>query len=199
MSWCLLFPQDLSILRGCQFSQTANEGFVAENNAVILSSPRSLLLPTTARLTGSFLSFPKSSRWLYPCSEWTRVSSLWGFMSSEASTLSVYTRPPGSAAMPWRGEKRGGEREREMREQESLPCAHSSVLISILSSPLLTHLLVTTAVSLTFLEKETHTSRCSVWGKMSGYYCCLIIYLFIFIFCLFSTGRVLLHVTKKLN
>lgn len=128
MSLCLLFPQDPSVLCGFQFWETANKGLVAENNAAILSSPRCPLQPTTAWLAGSFLSFPKSSRWLYPCSEWTRVSTLRGSMSSGASPLSVYTRPHGSAAMPRRGGKRGGER--EMREGKN-PCL---VLIQAFSS-----------------------------------------------------------------
>lgn len=191
MSWGLLFPQDPSIFCRFHFSETSYEGLVAENNAGILSSPHSLLLPTTTLLTGSFLSFPKSSCWLYPCSEWTRVSALWGFMSSEASPLSVYTRPHGSAA---RGKERWGERDERKKKILALCSFKRSHQHSVLSPPDTScgdyH-----RVSLTFLGKETHTSRCSVWGNVSDYYCCSFIYLFSFTFCLSNTCRVLLHLT----
>lgn len=89
-------------------------------------------------------------------------------------------------------------------EQKSLPCAHSSVLISILSSSLLPPLPVTTGVCCWHFwqpEDKNHTSRCMLChptGREKVNRCC---YLFIYLLPFFHsyTNTVLLHLTENLS
>lgn len=148
------------------------------------------LLPTTAQWQAGSKLLESSGR-LYPCSEWTCVSV--GFISSEAPSLSVYTCPPGSSI---RRERRG------RKKKKSSPCTHSSVLISILSSPLLPPPLVTTGVCVADISGSPGTKKppthlvapSSHWSGKGEY-----LLSFFFTFCHPNTDRALLPLTKNLS
>lgn len=84
-----------------------------------------------------------------------------GFLYPLRLLLYLFTHVPLALVYAVRGrEKKRG------KKKKSSPCTHSSVLISILSSPLLPPPLVTTGVCCWHFwqpgDKKTHTSRCSV-------------------------------------
>lgn len=127
--------------------------------------------------------------WMNTCVRLAGFYVLRGF-----SMICLHTSPRLVCNAAARGKEWWGER----WEKKYSP-AHSSVLISSLSSTLLTHPRVTTTV------------RCwHFWDRKPTHLLCfgerwvaiIVVYLFtylFFTFCLSNTGRVLLHFTKKLK